>query len=276
MKILITGASSYVGARLYFDLKKKFEVIGTYHSNKLFPELELLDIGDKIGVESLVKKVHPDMIIHVAANASGSWCEKNPELAIKVNETGTKNIVDSANQIKAKVIYISSFEHANTKTLYGRTKEAGEKYVKEVKAGYIILRPCLIMGFSPNTMNDRPFNRLLKNITQHTPAVYDATWKFYPTWLKHIEEVIVKIIEKKIINEIIPISVPEIKTRFDLAKDLLLEFNIDVKPEYPINVASLISEDLTKLSELGMPQYTYDEMIKGIKKEIKQYLKKDK
>jgi len=272
MNILITGASSYVGARLYSDLKKKYEVTGTYHSNKLFPELELLDIGDKKGVESLIKKVHPEIIIHVAANASGSWCEKNPDLAIKVNETGTKNIVDSANQIKAKVIYISSFEHANTKTLYGRTKEAGEKYVKEVKAGYIILRPYFIIGLSPNTMNDRPFNHLLKNITQHTPAIYDATWKFYPTWLKHIEEVIEKIIEKRIINETIPISVPETKTRFDIAKDLLSDLNIDVKPEYPANVAPLISEDLTKLSELGLPQYKYDEIILGIKKEIKEYL----
>ena len=275
MRILITGASGYVGARLYSDLKKKHEVTGTYHSNKLFPELWILDIGNKKAVESLVKKVHPEIIIHVAANASASWCEKNPELAVKFNETGTKNIVYSANQIKAKVIYISSFEHANTKTLYGRTKEAGEKYVKEAKAGYIILRPCLIIGFSPNTMNDRPFNRFLKNITQHTPAVYDATWKFYPTWLKHIEEVIEKIIEKKIINETIPISIPEKKTRFNIAKDLLSDFNIDVKPEYPTNVAPLISEDLTKLSELGLPYYTYDEIIKGIKKEIKDYLKKE-
>lgn len=35
MKILITGANSYVGARIYFDLSKELDVVGTYHASKL-------------------------------------------------------------------------------------------------------------------------------------------------------------------------------------------------------------------------------------------------
>ena len=275
MKILITGASSYVGAGIYDYLKKSFDVIGTYYSHKLFPELEYLDIKDEKSVEEFILSKKPNFIVHTAANASASWCESNAKDAIAINESGTKYIVEAANKIHSKVIYISSFEHANTKTLYGRTKETGEHYIKETIAGYVILRPCLIMGFSPNTTNDRPFNRLLKNITQHTPAIYDASWRFYPTWLRHIEEIIGAIIRKGIINEIISISVPEIKTRFDIAKDLLKDFDISVAPEYPKNVAPLISEDLKKLDELKLPRYNYDEMILGIKKEIKEYLYKN-
>ena len=178
MKILITGASSYVGARIYSDLKKKFEVIGTYYTNKLFPELELLDIRNKSEVEKFVQKTKPDIIIHIAANASGSWCEQNPEQAIAINQAGTQNITDAANDFNAKVIFISSLAIANVESLYGRTKIAGENFVKNVKEGYVILRPSLIVGFSPNTTNDRPFNRFLKNITKQTPAIYDTSWKF--------------------------------------------------------------------------------------------------
>jgi len=45
-KILIIGASSYVGARLYFDLKQKFSVIGTYSSSQL--SKNLFHLGIKI------------------------------------------------------------------------------------------------------------------------------------------------------------------------------------------------------------------------------------
>jgi len=273
MKLLITGASSYVGAKIYTDLKKKFDVVGTYHTNKLFPELEYLDIRNKIDVENFIQKTRPNIIVHVAANPSGSWCEQNPEQAVAINQEGTKNIAEAANKLNAKVIFISSLAIANTENLYGRTKFEGENFIKKIKAGYVILRPSLIIGFSPNTTNDKPFNRLLKNITEQTPAIYDTSWKFQPTWLKHISEVIEIIIERNIINEIIPICVPEIKTKFDIAKDVLSEFNIEVIPEDKKKFTPNFSDDLKKLKELKLPFYTYNQMVKGIKEEIKNYLK---
>src|SRR3989338_8699767 len=109
MKILVTGASSYVGASIYTRLKSKYSVVGTYNSHKLFPELEFLDITNKKAVMDFVLAKKPDVIIHVAANASASWCEKNPEQAIAINQQGTKHIVDSANTVNSKVILISSF-----------------------------------------------------------------------------------------------------------------------------------------------------------------------
>jgi dTDP-4-dehydrorhamnose reductase len=273
MRILIIGASSYVGARIYSYLKGKYQTTGTYFSNRLFPELEYLDITSNDDVIKFVKKNKPNFIIHVAANASASWCENNSEKAVSINEEGTRYIVDAANSINSKVIFISSFEHSNDKTLYGRTKEHSEDYVKQTKAGYVILRPSLIIGLSPNTTNDRPFNRLLKNITQHTPGVYDASWRFHPTWLRHIVEIIDLVIAKGIINEIIPISVPEIKTRYDIARDLLSDFGINPTPDYPKSVAPLISEDLSDLIRLKLPKYSYTQMINGIKQELKAFNK---
>ena len=163
-RILITGANGYLGARLYSDLKKNFDVIGTYYKNKLFPEFIKLDVTKPAEVLDVVEKAKPTIIVHVAANPSATWCEANPAIAKKINANGTKNIVNAANKVNAKVIYISSFAAINPDTIYGKTKLAGEKAVKKTTAGFIILRPSLIIGFSPNTANDRPFNRLLKNI----------------------------------------------------------------------------------------------------------------
>ena len=181
--------------------------------------------------------------------------------------------MEAANNVKAKIIFISSLEVTNTGSLYGLTKIEGEKFVKRTNGGYVILRPSLIVGLSPNTTNDRPFNRILKNITEKTPAGYDISWKFRPTWLKHISEIIQVIIERNIQNEIITISVPEVKTRYDIAKDILTDFNINVLPEDKKSKTPLFSNDLNKLKELRLPVYTYNEMIEGIKKEVKDYLK---
>jgi len=273
MKVLITGASSYVGASIYSRLKDKYSVVGTYNSHKLFPELEFLDITNEQNVRDFILRKKPDVIIHVAANASGSWCEKNPEQAIAINQNGTRYLVDSANQVNSKVILISTFAVANTDSLYSRTKIASEQYVKEVKAGYVIIRPSLIIGFSPNTTNDRPFNRFLKNIVDGVPAVYDTSWRFQPTWLRHLNEVIEEILKREIINETIPISVPELRTRYEIAMDILPKFNIKVTPEDKQDMQPTFSQNLSKLRELGMPEYTYEEMIAGIVEEIKDYLK---
>lgn len=272
MKILIVGASSYVGASIYSRLKERYDIKGTYNSNRLFPELDHLDITDQRAVTDYVSQMSPDIILHVAAYASGNWAEQNLQKGLAINEKGTRNIVDAANRINAKIIFVSSFAALNDSP-YGRSKSTGEGYVKETKAGYVILRPSLIVGLSPNTSNDRPFNRILKNITEHTPAVYDTSWKFQPTWLRHIAEVIEQVIERDINNETIEIAVPELRTRFDIANDLLSGRGIDVVPKDMHDTSPIFSNDLRKLKELGLPQYTYGEMIEGIREEIQEFLR---
>ncbi|MEK7078733.1 MAG: sugar nucleotide-binding protein [Patescibacteria group bacterium] len=178
IKILVIGASSYVGARLYFDLKSKFDVVGTYSSSQLSKNLIHLDITDKDEVKKVITENKPTVIIHVGNNASAKWCDANPEKAVLLNQTATQYIVDFANEMNAKVIYISTMGAIKPSNLYGKTKFKSEKIVKTAKTGYLILRPSLILGYSPNTTNDRPFNRLLKNLDEGFPAIYDTSWKF--------------------------------------------------------------------------------------------------
>lgn len=269
MKLVITGANSYVGARLYVDLKPMHTVIGTYAHHQLFPELLHLDITNTRSVQEFITAQSPDIIIHAQANANARWCDAHPEEAIEVNQEATQKIVAAANLVSAKVIYISSFAAINPSTLYGRTKLASEEYVKQTNAGYLILRPSFILGFSPNTANDRPFNRLLKNLDQKTPAIYDTSWKFYPTYVHHMSEVIQGCIEKSIWNKTLPVVVPEEKTRFETARDILLPFGVPVEPVDNHDTTPNHAYDQSELSRLGLPHYTYQEMIEAIHEEIR-------
>lgn len=269
MKILLTGANSYVGARLYLDLRKFYELIGTYTHNQLSKEFTHLDIADPIEVDSVISTYKPDIIIHAANNANARWCEANPKEAVLLNQTATQYIVDNADKINAKVIYISSFAVHNDTNVYGRTKKASEEITKQAKGGYLILRPSFILGFSPNTVNDRPFNRLLKNLDEGTEAIYDTSWRFYPTYLGQISEIIRVCIEKNMWNHIIPVAVPELKTRYDTAKDILSPFGITVIPVDKHDTLPLTKEDFVILDTLHLPKYSYDKMIGAIVSEIK-------
>lgn len=270
MKILILGASSYVGARLYLDLKKSFDTVGTYSKSKISPKLIHLDITDKDEVSRVIMEVKPEVIIHSANNANARWCEANPDLAQLLNVTATEYIVEAANSIKAKLIYISSFAVLNQGNVYGRTKLESEEIAKKALAGWLILRPSYIVGFSPNSVNDRPFNRLLRNLDDGVPAEYDTSWKFQPTWVGHISEVIKACLEKDINNEIIPIAVPDLKSRYDIATDILTPFAVTVIPVDKKDSLPVTKDDLAKLKGLGLPTYSYREIIDKIVEEIKQ------
>jgi len=273
MKILVVGANSYVGAAIYTQLREKYEVVGTYNAYPLFEELIQLDITHAEEVEQIIQLHAPDTIVHVASNSNGNWCDQHPELAYAINVQATQTLVELANTYGAKLVYISSLAATQGNNVYGKTKAAAEHYVQQTKAGFLILRPSLLVGFSPNTTNDRPFNRLLKNITHHTPAVYDTSWQFQPTWLRHLCEVIEQCISQIVFNHIIPITVPQLCTRYSLAKDILSDFGVTVLAEDKKDTTPLFFDTQDTLHALGLPVYSYQQMIDGIKEAISNFLR---
>lgn len=262
-----------MGSKLYSDLKreKDFEVFGTYRRDILFQGLKKMDVTNADEVRMVINEVHPDVIIHVAANPSSSWCEKNKEEAIRVNRDGTKNVVAAAAEAGADIIYMSSAAAAKQPVnVYGLTKRDSEQIVMNSTGKYLILKPSLVIGASPNTTNDRPFNRILKNLREGVPAVYDVSWKFQPTYLRHISEVAVQCINRSIWGKTIPIIVPVLKTRFNIAYDVLSRFNIAVEgvDNHDASPVVELSEDV--LRELNLPTYSYGAFIDSVVNEIKE------
>jgi dTDP-4-dehydrorhamnose reductase len=152
-KILLLGANGYLGARLFYDLRDKFDVTGTYHKNQFYKEFVQLDITDKDQVLRVFKQYKPDIIVHTANFPSPRHAKDNEDGYKKLNLTATEYIKDGANEIGAKVIFISSFAAFNPDNIYGKLKLESEEIVKQVKTGYLILRASLILGYSPNASN---------------------------------------------------------------------------------------------------------------------------
>ncbi|NCN59288.1 hypothetical protein COW99_00755 [Candidatus Roizmanbacteria bacterium CG22_combo_CG10-13_8_21_14_all_38_20] len=270
MKILIIGASSYVGARIYFDLKDKYDVVGTYNSNPLSSSFIKLDITSKGDTDRILKELRPEIVIHVANYPSPRSAVGNEDNFIKLNDMGTVNVVNSANEIGAKVVFISSQAANNANNIYGKLKAKSEELVKKTKAGYLIIRPSLMIGFSPNTTNPRPFNRILKCLDATTIGEFDTTWKLQPTYVGHLSQIIDKAIGNSIWNRSIPVFIDELVTQYQIAQDLLGEFGIKVaKVDQHINIPPS-KDDTSLFKSFNLPPYTYAEMINLIVREIKE------
>lgn len=268
-KILLLGANGYLGARLFFDLKDKFDVVGTYNKNQFHDSFIQLDITNEKQVQDVFADVQPDVVIQTANYPSPRHAADNEAGYRELNLKSTVYIVDAANQVGAKVIFISSFAALNPDNIYGDLKLKSEEIVKKTKNGYLILRPSLILGFSPNTKNDRPFNRVLKCIDDKEQAEFDTSWKFQPTYIGHISAVIETAINKNTFNQLVHVFCPSIETQFSTASDILQPFGIKVKPVDKGMKMPVQERDEAELSNLGLPTCTYDQMISSIQEEIK-------
>lgn len=272
--VLITGASGYVGASIYQELKhENLDVHGTYLSTKLFEELIHCDLTDRQQVSDLFSRVKPDVVIHVAANASNGTCEENPEKAIDLNVNATRYLVEFAREYSSAFIFVSTFAAYNPKGVYGQSKVEAEEIVAQL-GKYMILRPSLIIGLSPNTQNDRPFNRFVKDLQEGKKVVeYDSSWEFNVTFLDHVVSICRQIvIEDKFTNYMVPIVTNHLTSRYKLAKELLEPFGISVEP---IDKKASIKEpaiDWEIYQHLELPTYDYAKGIQTVLNQMRREL----
>jgi len=267
-KVLITGASGYLGARLFLDLRDKFEVTGTYNSNQLYREFIRLDTTNQSEVAALVQKTKPEVIIHAAANAHRDWCEEHQDLARKLNIEATRFVAYAADQVGSKLIFISSFAANNTDNFYGYSKKESEEIIKNTLSKYLIIRPPVIIGCSPKRKTTNLFGKILESFNHPTEPVKISTRKNQPCYIGHISQIITLAIERDLSGQTLPVALEEIKTRYEIANDILSPFNIEVLPleekSPPITL-----EKMDKLRELNLPLYQYKDVIDLIVDEIK-------
>jgi dTDP-4-dehydrorhamnose reductase len=157
MRILITGASGMLGATLVEKWQDKFAVFATDKCNfkenpaKAFMTFDLLSES----YETLMDWAEPDVIIHCAAITNVDHCEKHPEQAMTVNAGSVQKLLQSAANtrlffISSDAVFPDGIHMATEKgqtspeNVYGKTKETGEKYIKDALGDHIAIRTTIV------------------------------------------------------------------------------------------------------------------------------------
>lgn len=146
--IVVFGASGQLGQ----CLKSVAEKEGM--SSIYFPLKSEADILDVDLLKTIFETYKPFYSINCAAYTAVDKAEDEPELALKINETGVKNLSLLCLQYKSTLIHISTdfvFEgnkprpltetdETNPISVYGQTKLYGEKVVEALLKQYFIIR----------------------------------------------------------------------------------------------------------------------------------------
>jgi GDP-4-dehydro-6-deoxy-D-mannose reductase len=115
MKAFITGVAGFVGPHLVRHLLSNgFEVSGIDLNGVQVKGCKIFqcDITDAYEIYSVISKVKPDFIFHLAGQSSVELSWKEPKLTYDINVGGTKNLFDAIAKAKIspKVLLVSSAE----------------------------------------------------------------------------------------------------------------------------------------------------------------------
>ena len=94
-KLLITGASGFLGWHLCELAKKEWDVYGTYFSHSLeIPGTKLVkvDLTDFAELKGVFQEIQPSAVIHTAALSQPNYCQTHQEESHSINVTASLNI----------------------------------------------------------------------------------------------------------------------------------------------------------------------------------------
>jgi len=250
MKILIIGASGFLGKKIYTELSKQHEIAGTCMSKRM-EGLRYLDITNRNGVEKFFQGIHPDLIIHTAAICNSDFCEVNKRRAWKVNVEGTRNLVYICKKMKIKLFYISTdyvFDgesgpyneesKPNPINYYGLTKLEGERVVKEELYNYVILRPTILYGYNNEQDKETFVKKVIRSLKKEEELAVDGYTKKYPILIDDIAGGLRRLIEADY-RGVVHMGGREAVTRYQWALKIAEVFGLNKNKIKPILIKPL-------------------------------------
>jgi dTDP-4-dehydrorhamnose reductase len=241
VKLLVTGASGLLGTRIcQLAAKQNYEVYSAHSQHQ--PQFGIpikLDITDGTSLKQIFDKTKPDAVVHSAALSDVDKCEKEKDLAWKVNAEATSDIAQLCHKHNCFLVYVSTDyvfngEKGNYKETdptapinnYGLTKLKGEKEIKQSKAEYCITRTSVMYGSIPAAGKVNFALWLIEKLRkkEETKTVTDQ-WNS-PTLNTDLAEMILEIVKKRITGTFHLAGATRL-SRYEFAQKIAETFNLE-------------------------------------------------
>src|SRR6056300_410328 len=163
MKILVTGATGYIGAHyVKVAADHGHEVVATdFNFNQNNIEKYSSQIIDWDFRKPSPMKISVDKVVHIGAMGSVPLSVKNPWLYFETNVVGTKNVIDFAEC--DHFVYCSTgsaFDPAASP--YATTKYGGELLTKQFKENHSLVRFYNVCGNNGFNKFDDAYSHLIR------------------------------------------------------------------------------------------------------------------
>tara|TARA_Y100000588_G_scaffold377317_1_gene456292 strand:- start:8 stop:862 length:855 start_codon:yes stop_codon:yes gene_type:complete len=254
MKILVTGAMGQLGKAIIEQENRDSEIIGFGREDDETGGTIGMDIANLESVNRIISEVSPDLVINSAALTDVDRCERNPELAEKINFRGAENVAIACSRVGCKMIQISTDyvfdgesgdyteeDPVNPIQEYGRSKLKGEMAVSEILGNDVkVIRTSVVFGNSSSNFVTWIIGRLKDG---ENLRIVDDQW-VSPTSTKFLASSILAIAELPF-GGVLNIASSKKISRIDMAYHIAEIFGLD---------SELISPTTMKEIEWGAPR----------------------
>lgn len=189
MRILVTGAGGGLGRAFREVVPGHHDLIALTHDE--------LDVGDHHAVMRTVVPLAPEAIVNLAAFTDVDGCEADPARAYRDNALGPQSLALAARACDAVLLHVSTdyvFDGAkgapydeldppNPLGIYGRSKLAGERFVRRLAPAWFIVRTGFVFGAGGDFCSGA-LRRLRAGETVGALADRVGT----PTYVRHLAE----------------------------------------------------------------------------------------
>ena len=196
MRILLLGKNGQVG----FELQRTLVTLGEVHAMD-YPEI---DLGDVLGIRSLVRAVKPDVIVNAAAYTDVDKAEKELSQAYAINGTAPGVLAEEAHEVGAGLVHYSTDyifdgkkgspyiedDKPNPINTYGKSKLEGECAIQKVGGEYLILRTSCVYSLRQDCFVTKVLRWAREQRTMR--IVSDQVGS--PTWCRILAEVTAQVL----------------------------------------------------------------------------------
>jgi dTDP-4-dehydrorhamnose reductase len=166
MKVAVTGANGLLGGEAVAQLAGRHEVLALGRGPCRLPPGPFAwseaDLGDGRSVEAALRDFAPEAVLHAGAFTDVDGCERDPELAWRVNVGGTEQVARACRATGARLVAVSTDyvfdgergpyseeDVPNPRGAYARTKRCGEEAALLLAPDSAVARVAVVYGGRP-------------------------------------------------------------------------------------------------------------------------------
>lgn len=159
MRVLVTGAGGQLGSELARVCTEAGDDVVALGRDRL-------DVGDRDSVLGTVLSVRPDVVVNCGAWTAVDACESDPERAYRDNALAGRWVAEACRRAGAHLVHVSTdyvfsgdkegpyveWDEPGPRSVYGRSKLAGEREVLAGLPGAAVVRTSWVCGAGGSNM----------------------------------------------------------------------------------------------------------------------------
>ena len=178
-KLLLTGASGFLGYHLLRVFAADWEIYGLTHAKSFdFAGATALncDITNYIELGNYLDDIEPDAVIHTAAIADANFCQNNKELSYSVNVDASRNLAGICCDFQIPFAFTSTDlvfdgkkgkyveeDEKNPLSVYGEQKAVAEDEILNIYAEASVFRLPIMFG-NPNATSANYLHKFIAQL----------------------------------------------------------------------------------------------------------------